>query len=111
MAIQAGLFSPRIEALKKSLVAGNASAIATFWHELAERGTPLIERIDGDPTHCLVTFIWRGDMQLRNVVVVDGIAGENFRANQMTRLLDTDVWYRSYRVRNGYPDGLLLFSQ
>ncbi len=99
MAIHAGLISPRIEALRKSLAAGDGSAIEFFWQEVVERGTPLIERIEADPAHCLVTFIWRGEPQLRNVVVVDGIAGENFRANQMTRLLDTDVWYRSYRAR------------
>jgi len=32
------------------------------------------------------------------VVVVDGIAGDDFFANQLIRLPGTDLWYKTYRA-------------
>lgn len=63
-------------------------------------GTPFIEAIEGDPAHCLVTFLWRERAETHKVVVWGGPAGlDHPENNQMTRLLDTDLWYRTYRVQ------------
>ncbi len=90
--------SPRVAALQQELEAGNSSAIDTFWQEIMENGSPLIEPIEGDDQYVLATFLWRGNEETRNVVVVGGLAGwDDFKQQQMTRLLESDVWYRTYR--------------
>jgi Enterochelin esterase, N-terminal len=91
--------SPKIHALKKELELGNNAALGDFWREISACGTPLVEPIEGDDQHLLVTFLWRGAQEIRNVVVVDGIAGSDFLANQLTHLPGTDLWYKSYRAR------------
>ena len=51
------LISVRLQQLRADLEHDVSAALGDFWHEAAERGTPLIE-----PTHneqCLVTFLWR----------------------------------------------------
>jgi enterochelin esterase family protein len=91
--------SPRLAGLQHELEAGSVASVVAFWHEVAQQGTPLIEPIEGDGEHVLVTFLWRAAEAIENVVVVLGLAGLDYRRNQMARLLDTDIWYKSYRSR------------
>src|SRR6266542_3064285 len=46
--------SPRLAALLCAHHPGDSGAVELFWQELADRGTPLVEGIDGDPDHVLV---------------------------------------------------------
>src|SRR5215831_18407913 len=92
--------SPRLTALKKDLESGNRAALENFWQEVTKQGAPLVESIAGDDRNALLTFLWRAKEETKNVVVVGGIAGYEFADNQMTHLMDTDLWYRTYRVRN-----------
>lgn len=103
--------SPRIAALRQELEAGNTSALDAFWQEIAEKGAPLFEPVEGDEEQTLVTFLWHGDADTRNVVIVGGLAGwDDFKEQQMTRLLESDVWYRTYRgdrtLRTAYSLGV-----
>jgi enterochelin esterase family protein len=100
--------SPRLTALKKELEGGNRGALETFWQDITKQGTPLVESIPGDDRYVLLTFLWRAKEETRNVVVFGGIAGFEFAENQMARLLDTDLWYRTYRVRNDARFGYSL---
>jgi len=99
MGQEAELISPRIGKLKKELELGNNTALNDFWQEISISSTPLIEPIEGNDTDCLVTFLWRGSEDLRNVVVVDGIAGADFIANQLTHLPGTDLWCKTFQAR------------
>src|SRR5262249_707099 len=67
-------------------------------------GAPLVESIPGDDKHSLVTFVWRGSSKAENVVITDGVSvgvGDVDPINsEMTRIPETDVWYRTYNVRN-----------
>ena len=94
------LTSPRLAALQKELAAGHAAALENFWQEIAKQGAPLIEPIAGDDGHRLVTFLWRAREETKNVVIFGGVAGIEFEQNQMARLRDTDLWFKTYRVRN-----------
>jgi len=94
------LESPRLELLRKELESGNRAALEGFWDELAKRGAPMIEQIKGDDHYLLLTFLWRAKEETRNVVVFGGVAGTEFSKNQMSRLLDTDLWYKTYKVRS-----------
>ncbi|EFH81418.1 enterochelin esterase [Ktedonobacter racemifer] len=101
--------SPRIASLKEALSSGDNAALESFWQEIAEHGAPLMERIEDDPEHYLVTFLWRDEGDTQNVVVFSGPAGFTDPAkNQMQRLLESDLWYRSYRVRSNLRQTYML---
>ncbi|HMG37004.1 MAG TPA: alpha/beta hydrolase-fold protein [Blastocatellia bacterium] len=88
--------SPRIAALEKQL-ATDPQAAAQFWKDLSKEGTPIIETIADDSRNALVTFVWRGADDLRNVVVFGFTDSEPYK-NQLTRLQKTDIWYKTYRI-------------
>jgi enterochelin esterase-like enzyme len=91
--------SPRIEHLRRELAAGPVDGVlARFWAEVALVGTPLIEPYDDD--HRLVTFLWKERDHVETVAVIGGPAlWWEIPDNQLERLLDTDVWFRTYRAR------------
>jgi len=92
--------SPRLAALAAQLAKGDSAAADKFWREVAEQGTPLVEPIEGDQEHVLVTFLFRGGEDVRNVVIfVDRGLWGDIPSNRMDRLATTDVWYRTYRFR------------
>jgi len=104
-----GLRSPRIEALRRQVESGNTGAVKQFWADIAARHAPLIEPIPGDTAHSLVTFIYRGSTDTKAVVVYcQMIMGRDFSVNQLTRLGATDVWFKTYSIRNDMRLGYSL---
>ena len=67
-------------------------------------GAPLVEPVAGEPEYSWLTFLWRATEPTTNVVVIDGVAagvgGAEPRNSMLTRLARTDVWYRTYKLRN-----------
>ena len=59
--------------------------------------TPVVEPIEGDPDHDLVTFVYR-DATAESVALAGGPAGLEPGNSELTRLAGTDLWHRSYRV-------------
>ncbi len=94
------LISPRISALQKALEAGNAAALENFWLEVGKQGAPLVEPIAGEDNYRLVTFVWRAKEETKNVAIVAGVAGLEVEKNLLARLGNTDLWFKTYRVRN-----------
>ena len=85
--------------LQNDLEGGNTSALASFWHSVSEQGSPLIESLPDDSGHVLVTFVWRGNEDTQNLVIFGGLSHlESIEHHQMTRLLETDLWYKTYKV-------------
>ncbi|MEV5822592.1 alpha/beta hydrolase-fold protein [Micromonospora harpali] len=80
--------SPRIARLLHDLRAGGAQVLADFWREVAARGTPLIERVDGDSA--LVTFLWRGE-------AAQTTTGWGIDLT-LRRVPGTDLWHGSQRL-------------
>ncbi len=95
--------SPRLSALGTALERGATEALSAFWQDVARHGTPLVERIEDDERHVLVTFLWKATAPVGNVVVVsgiDGYASERVPAEHaMEHLSGTDLWYKTYRLR------------
>ncbi|MFI5449994.1 MAG: enterochelin esterase [Candidatus Bathyarchaeia archaeon] len=91
--------SPRITSLYRRLSGGDSTALDEFWKEIGRSGTPLVEPLDDD--HVLVTFIWRAkDDEIHNVLIPLGLgAVGDFSGNLMIRMLNTDLWYKTYRAR------------
>lgn len=92
--------SPRIEKLNRELALGNRAALEAFWQTIAEQGAPLIEPIEGDDAHALVTFLWRGGADLKNVFVMLGVVEGYPDSCYLERLPGADLWYKSFRLQN-----------
>lgn len=96
--------SPRIERLVQDLEARGDTAAAEFWQEIEATSAPIVEPIADEPDASYVTFVWRGAPGTRNVAIIDGVAvgvGDDDPARSlMTQLAGTDIWYRTYVVRN-----------
>lgn len=90
--------SPRIEQLRRELADGpRVGVLARFWAEVALVGTPFVEPYDDADR--LVTFVWKEERPVETVAVIGGPAlWWEIPDNQLERLPDTDVWFRTYRV-------------
>src|ERR1051325_11556428 len=89
--------SPRLLALRDRLASGDRTALDKFWNEINEQGAPIIESAADSDHEMLVTMLWRAREETKNVFV--------FRlgdvSKPMTRLLDTDLWYKTFRIQKG----------
>lgn len=94
------LTSTIITNLKQLIEKGNCTAIQEFWDMIENKGTPLIEELDGDLENCLVTFVYKTDEEIENVVFIPPIGRDKFLQNKMERLLETNLWYISYKVKS-----------
>jgi enterochelin esterase family protein len=94
--------SPRMEALRKQAASGNAD-IKAFWKQVTAEGTPLVESIEKDPQHQLVTFLWRGTSETRNVFPNGSFKiGGRYPLDYVFHQIPlTDVWYLTVRLPTG----------
>src|SRR5260221_6157228 len=92
--------SPRIAVLKKHVEAGDSQAIVRFWDEMKTRGTPLVEPLAGDPGHVLLTFLYRATEPAKAITLSAQLTTSRTDPLVLSRLLGTDVWYRTYWVRS-----------
>jgi enterochelin esterase-like enzyme len=95
---QEPLKSKRLILLEQELQC-NPSTLASFWEELKVKQAPLIEEIEGDAEYSLVTFLWQEKEPLKSIVIQSRV-GFDLSTNQMTHLEGTDLWYKTYRVKN-----------
>ncbi|HEX3250358.1 MAG TPA: alpha/beta hydrolase-fold protein, partial [Pyrinomonadaceae bacterium] len=83
--------------LRDRLISGDRTALDKFWKEINERGAPIIESAADSDHEMLVTMLWRASEETKNVFV--------FRlgdvSKSMVRLLDTDLWYKTFRLQKG----------
>jgi len=105
------LISPTLENLRRAVQAGDTAAVSAFWQTLGNQGTPLIEPIEGDDEHSLVTFIWRAADEDQSVELETNLSGRD-ATEAMSRLPDTDLWYKTFRAHNETRERLscLLFD-
>ncbi|HJU92856.1 MAG TPA: alpha/beta hydrolase-fold protein [Pyrinomonadaceae bacterium] len=89
--------SPRLAALRDRLKAGDRDALAGFWKEISKSGAPMIEGAPQSVSDMLVTILWRGTEETKSVFVFHLPRVEK----PMERLLDTDIWYKTFRVQKG----------
>jgi enterochelin esterase family protein len=88
--------SPRINALKAAVETGAPGSVDSFWKEVEKQGAPIIEPLPSDDKNMLVTFLWKGTPDTRNVFVARlPYAGGTPDDYFMERLGDTDVWYKT----------------
>ncbi|MGH1256286.1 MULTISPECIES: alpha/beta hydrolase [Bacillus] len=96
------VISPKLEALNNQLKNGNETAFYTFLHEIKSNNTPLIEQCPVDNKYKLITYIWLGDQKTENVYVFGSFPGWDLSVNQLKRLLQTDIWYETFRTDKSF---------
>ena len=92
--------SSLITKLEADVAGGKTSAVDDFWKIAKSNTTPLIESIENDSQNSLVTFIWQGDAETKNVLVQSPFYAWVMAKRQMTRIGNTDVWYKTAKVPN-----------
>ncbi|MGD0010628.1 MAG: enterochelin esterase [Terriglobia bacterium] len=90
--------SPRIKILRAAVESGKRGSAAAFWDEVKKKGAPLIEPLQGDEKNMLVTFLWKGTPGTQNVFVLWFPFTDGPDDYHMTRLGETDVWYKTVKV-------------
>ena len=94
----AKVLSPRLQKLVNDVVTNGEDSLSQFWNEVEKEGTPLIEAVPATDAECYVTFLYRSSSGVDNVVVflgpTSGLDG------QMSLLENTDVWYKTYRLKS-----------
>lgn len=97
--------SPKINALKNELEKGNTKALDEFWKDIKKTGAPIFENIPEDKNNVLVTFIWEEKEKINNVAICFTDI-KDFETNQMQKLLNTNLWYKTFKtkgnIRNTY---------
>ncbi|MBY7120754.1 esterase family protein [Bacillus sp. 16GRE42] len=96
------IISPKLEELNNQLKNGNETAFYTFLHEIKSNNTPLIEQCPVDNKYKLITYIWLGDQKTENVYVFGSFPGWDLSVNQLKRLLQTDIWYKTFRTDKSF---------
>jgi enterochelin esterase-like enzyme len=93
--------SSAIAELKRLVLAGDRNAIDEFWKRAKRIGTPVVENSGTDSHEVIVTFLWHGDPSTKSVGLLAPLGDSPGMPNlPLTRLLDTDVWYSSWRMRD-----------
>ncbi|MGH4123448.1 MAG: alpha/beta hydrolase [Clostridium sp.] len=94
------LFSSKINELTKEIQNNNINAVNDFWTSIEKEGAPLIEKIPTDKDNVLLTFIYKEKKAIENILIYGAIPGYRYSENVMEKLLNTDIWFKTYKVRN-----------
>jgi len=89
-----------IRELEKEVSSGKSTAVDNFWSSSSTQHSPIIEADPADANYSFVTFVWQGDTATKNVVVISPLALISLEDARMQQLDGTDVWYKTYRMRN-----------
>lgn len=92
--------SMKMVELEQEIENGNVEALSSFWSSIVETGTPLVEELSQDENYSIVTFVYKGNEGIENVVFIPPIDWQNCTKYKMKRLLSTDLWYISLEFRN-----------
>ena len=92
--------SPFITKVEKEISEGKTDAVESFWSFVKSEGTPMIEPLSDDKENSLVTFIWRGNAETKNVFVQSNFYTWILPRRQLTNIKNTDIWYKTAKVQN-----------
>lgn len=86
--------------LEEEIKSEGKIALQRLQDRLLVEGGPVIEDIEGENENNLVTFFYFAEESMDNVLFIPPVDMRNIQENKMDRLLDTNVWYITYKVRN-----------
>ncbi len=90
--------SPRLAEFVRLADGADEDRLRSLWAEVASHGLPLVERLPDDPGHLRVTLAWRPVPPVASATVYTPIANPIAGENQLERLGETGVWYRSFAL-------------
>ena len=99
---QSEISSPRLRRLDLAVRRNGPSAVHEFWARIQREGTPLVEQRRDSRREYWLTFLWRAERGVRRVGLRSALAGEVAADGELTHLPKTDVWYRTYSVRDDF---------
>ncbi|TYG35426.1 DUF3327 domain-containing protein [Lonepinella koalarum] len=89
--------STKIQQLAEQITEQNKTALLDeFWQQVTKQGTPLIEPVENTDEN-VVTFLWRG---AKHNVWLWGSPSREDHHDQLERLFDSDIWFKSYQLPN-----------
>jgi enterochelin esterase-like enzyme len=94
--------SPRMLQLRMDKIDEKTGAIQEFWKSIEKSGAPIIEPMPDSTDSFLVSFVWKGSADTKNVLV-DWPRLANAFPDQflMSHIEGTDVWFKTMKVRRG----------
>jgi enterochelin esterase-like enzyme len=94
--------SPRMLQLRKDIIDEKTGAIQEFWKTIEKSGAPIIEPMPDSKDSFLVTFVWKGSADAKNVLVDWPRIADAFPDQFLMSHIDgTDVWFKTMKVRRG----------
>jgi enterochelin esterase-like enzyme len=96
------LESPTLLRVREQLAVGNKQQVLEqFWQEVQERGTPLIEHMEGHDDQSLVSYLYRGDQEVESVLIYSVFPSINWKTeNQLEKVPGTDIWWKTSVAKN-----------
>jgi enterochelin esterase-like enzyme len=93
--------SQRIQHLRSQIASGQTNT-ESFWSQVTAESTPLVEPYASDGKYQLVTFLWRGVYDTRNVFVRGSFLGVGAPSDySMHQIPNSDVWYLTLKLPSG----------
>lgn len=93
-----GPTSPRLAALSAKVAAGERGAEDTFWKQVTDEGTPIVEDIHDPKGRLLVTFLYRARPDIHAVAMFGAPDGAAAGYARLERLAGTAVFAHSALV-------------
>src|SRR5688500_7060495 len=94
-------------AVAEDLQAGRPKALETLWNDVRDHA-PLIEPVDGEPDRRWITFLWHGHSGTQSVDLLGDIPTTDGRKWRFTRLDETDLWFKTDKIRSDARFGYLI---
>lgn len=93
------IVSPILKQLYNDLQEGREEVLEGFWKDVEKKGTPLIEKIEGDNEYYMVTLVWKATSPIDNVCVIGEMFGWDTKDTKLEQLLNSNLWYRTWKIR------------
>jgi len=101
------IISPMISRLQDEIKVNKKEAVSKFWKKIEEIGSPIFEDIEGDNKYNLITFVFREDEEVDNIVchiflyLQNMFVTEDIKECLLERIKDTNVYFKSYKLLKG----------
>jgi len=95
------IISPMISRFQDEIKVNKKEAISKFWKEIEEIGTPIFEDIEGDNKYNLITFVFREDEEVENIVCNSFFVNEDIKEGLLERIEDTNIYFKSHKLLKG----------
>jgi Domain of unknown function (DUF3327)/Putative esterase len=91
--------SPKLAAFKTASFGTVSERLSTFWTQVCEAGTPMLEPVDGSSSEILVSFLWRPATPIPRAFIRSSLLDADPKKGEMARLTGSDLWVRTIRVQ------------